>query len=116
MKHKKNGWERTHKVKTIQELADNEINVSKQYMSRCLKNGKNTFDKHGVIYTITKDDSPSKHGFEIKNLETGITNEIYGTMADAARGLGISYQTLYRHKTWPQIVRKNKVKYEVMLV
>ena len=116
MKHKKTGKETIQKVETIQELADDIINVSKQYMSKCLLKGKNTFDKHGLIYTITKDESPPKHGYQFKNLENGMESEIYRTISDAARGIGMSYQTFYRNRTWPKIVRKDKVKYEFAAV
>ena len=103
------------KVETISHLADI-IGVSKQYMSKCLKKGKNTFEKYGVKFTFVKDDSPPKHGFQFTNLETGVKSEIYRTIADAARGIGMSYQTFYRNRTWPKIVRKDKVKYEFAAV
>ena len=105
----KNSWNEKaiQKVETISHLADI-IGVSKQYMSKCLKEGKNTFEKYGVKFIFTKDEAPPKHGYQFTNLETGVKSEIYRTIADAARGIGMSYQTFYRNRTWPKIVRKNK--------
>ena len=114
--HKARGNEEaTQKVETISHLAEI-LGFSKQYMSRCLQKGKNTFEKYGVNFTITKDESPPKHGYQFRNLENGMESEIYRTISDAARGIGMSYQTFYRNRTWPKIVRKDKVKYEFAAV
>ena len=102
-----------NKFNSISEMAD-VLGFSKQYLSRSLIKGKTNYFRYGKEWKITN--TPPKHGFQFTDLETGEKSEIYETISDPAKGIGMSYQTFYRNQTWPKLVRKKGKKYEFAAV
>ena len=82
---------------------------SNQYLSRSLKKGKTVYSRYGKEWKITNE--PPKHGYQFTDLETGEKSEIYETISDAAKGIGMSYQTFYQNQTWPKLVRKKGTRF-----